>query len=140
MTTSSSSAKALLDELSLDSVDEVSGAADPPIGARSAIVEVTADVPPVVPAPSQRSKPAAMTVTRTSSPISSSMTAPKMMFASGWATPWMTSAASLTSNNPRSEPPEMFSKIPRAPSMDASSSGELIAARAAASARPSPEA
>ena len=46
---------------------------------------------------SQRSKPAAMTVTRTSSPMSSSITVPKMMLASGWATPWMTSAASLTS-------------------------------------------
>jgi hypothetical protein len=43
-----------------------------------------------------------MTVTRTSSPISSSMTVPKMMLASGCATPWMTSAASLTSNRPRS--------------------------------------
>ncbi len=31
------------------------------------------------------SKPAAMTVTRTSSPSASSMTAPKMMLASGWA-------------------------------------------------------
>ena len=35
---------------------------------------------------SQRSKPAAMTVTRTSSPMLSSITAPKMMLASGWAT------------------------------------------------------
>ena len=59
------------------------------------------------------------------------MTAPKMMLASGWATPWMTSAASLTSNRPRSLPPEMLSRMPRAPSMDASSSGLEMAARAA---------
>ena len=50
--------------------------------------------------PSQRSKPAAMTVTLTSSPISSSMTVPKMMFASWWATPWMISAAAFISNRP----------------------------------------
>ncbi len=53
-----------------------------------------------------------MTVTRTSSPISSSMTAPKMMLASGWATSWMTVAASLTSNRVRSLPPQMFSRMP----------------------------
>ena len=87
---------------------------------------------------SHRSKPAAMTVTRTSSPISSSMTVPKMMLASGWATPWMTSAASFTSNRPRSLPPAMDSRIPRAPSIDASSSGLEMAARAALSDRPSP--
>src|SRR5699024_7518216 len=34
------------------------------------------------------SKPAAITVTRTSSPRLSEMTAPKMMLASGWATSW----------------------------------------------------
>ena len=79
-----------------------------------------------------------MTVTRTSSPISSSMTAPKMMLASGWATPWMISAASLTSKRPRALPPEMLRRMPRAPSIDASSSGLEIAARAAATARPSP--
>ena len=80
-----------------------------------------------------------MTVTRTSSPISSSMTVPKMMLASAWATPWMTSAASLTSNRPRSLPPAMVNRMPRAPSMEASSSGLEMAARAALSARPSPE-
>ena len=53
---------------------------------------------------SQRSKPAAITVTRTSSPISSSMTVPKMMFASGCATAWMISIASFTSNSPSSGP------------------------------------
>ncbi len=39
--------------------------------------------------------------------------APKMMLASGWATPWMTSAASFTSNKPRSLPPEMLSRMAR---------------------------
>ena len=89
--------------------------------------------PPLPFSSSQRSKPAAMTVTRTSSPISSSMTVPKMMLASGWATPWMISAASLTSNRPRSLPPAMLSRMPRAPSMDASSSGLEMAPRAALS-------
>ena len=51
------------------------------------------------------SKPAAMTVTRTSSPRVSSMTAPKMMLASGWAASATSVAASLISNRPRSEPP-----------------------------------
>ncbi len=82
-----------------------------------------------VPPSSQRSKPAAMTVTRTSSPSSSSMTEPKMMLASGCATPWITSAASLTSKSPRSLPPEMLSRMPRAPSMEASSSGVEMAVR-----------
>src|SRR5437588_821917 len=50
----------------------------------------------------------------------------------------MISAASFTSNSPRSLPPEMFSRIPRAPSIDASSSGLEIAARAALMARPAP--
>ena len=79
-----------------------------------------------------------MTVTRTSSPIASSIAMPAMMFASGCATPWMISAASFTSNSPRSLPPEMFSRIPRAPSMDASRRGLEMAARAALTARPSP--
>ena len=46
------------------------------------------------------SKPVAMTVTLTSSPMRSSMTVPKMMFASGSAASLMISAASLTSNRP----------------------------------------
>ena len=79
-----------------------------------------------------------MTVTRTSSPIASSMTLPKMMLASGWATPWMISAASLTSNRPRSGPPAMLRRMPLAPSIDASSSGLVMAARAALTDRPSP--
>ncbi len=68
------------------------------------------------------------------------MTAPKMMFASGWAASLTSWAASLISNRPRSEPPEMESRTPRAPSMDASSSGEEIAITAAALARSSPRA
>ena len=56
-----------------------------------------------------------MTVTRTSSPRASSMTAPKMMLASTaaeLATSW---AASLISKSPRSEPPWMDSSTPWAP-------------------------
>ena len=45
-----------------------------------------------------------ITVTRTSSDMLSSITAPKMMFAFGSAAFWMISAASLTSNRPRSLP------------------------------------
>ncbi len=59
--------------------------------------------PRVFPIPPTRwSKPVPITVTRTSSPRLSSMTAPKMMLASGSAAFWMISAASLTSNRPRS--------------------------------------
>ncbi len=65
------------------------------------------------------------------------MTAPKMMLASGWACSEMTWAASLISNRPRSEPPAMESRTPCAPSMLASSSGELTAISAAATARSS---
>ena len=68
----------------------------------------------------------------------SSITAPKMMLASGCATAWMISAASFTSKSPRSEPPAMLRTMPRAPSIDASSSGDVMAARAALAARPSP--
>ena len=84
------------------------------------------------------SKPAAMTVTRTASPIESSMTLPKMMLASGCATEWMISAAWVTSESVTSVPPTMFIKMPRAPSIEASSRGEVMAARAAFTARPSP--
>src|ERR671911_5057 len=86
------------------------------------------------------SNPAAITVTRTSSPSESSITVPKMMLASGWAASWTSDAASLISNRPRSEPPAMHSSTPRAPSIDASSSGELTALLAACTARPSPRA
>ena len=80
--------------------------------------------------------PAAMTVMRTSSPSASSMTAPKMMLASGCAAWPMISAASFSSNSPRSDGPLTLSRMPRAPSMLASSSGLEIAARAAVTARP----
>src|SRR5271167_3737018 len=40
--------------------------------------------------------------------------------------------------SPRSEPPAMLSTMPRAPSMEASSSGDVMAALAALAARPSP--
>ena len=86
------------------------------------------------------SKPVAITVTRTSSPIESSITAPKMMFESLSAAAATISAASLTSNRPRSWPPVMLSRIPVAPSTDSSSSGEAIAAFAASTARVSPRA
>ena len=79
-------------------------------------------------------------VTRTSSPRASSMTAPKMMFASACAASWTRRAASLISNRPRSEPPWIESSTPCAPSMLASSSGEEIAISAAWTARSSPRA
>src|SRR3954447_2454136 len=81
-----------------------------------------------------------MTVTRTSSPSASSMTAPKMMLASGCAASVTSCAASLISNRPRSEPPAMDSSTPRAPSMLCSSSGLEMAASAASTARLSPRA
>ncbi|OLL71220.1 hypothetical protein Ae168Ps1_5723 [Pseudonocardia sp. Ae168_Ps1] len=84
------------------------------------------------------SNPAAITVTRTSSPRESSITVPKMMFASGCAASWTSDAASWISNSPRSEPPAIESSTPCAPSIDASSSGELMAFSAACTARPSP--
>ena len=86
------------------------------------------------------SKPVAITVTRTSSPRASSITAPKMMLEFGSAALWTISAASLTSNRPRSWPPVMLSRIPMAPSTDSSSSGEEIAILAASAARFSPAA
>ncbi len=46
--------------------------------------------------------------------------------------------ASVTSSRVNVLPPTMFIKMPRAPSMEASSSGEVMAARAALTARPSP--
>src|SRR5437867_3752282 len=68
----------------------------------------------------------------------SSITAPKMMFASGSAAAWMISAASLTSNSARSGPPVIVNSTPRAPSMDCSRSGDWMAWRAASAARVSP--
>ena len=84
--------------------------------------------------------PVAITTTRMSSPSASSITAPKITFAFWSAAPVTTSAASLTSNRPISEPPVMLSRIPVAPSIDDSSSGEETALRAASAARFSPEA
>ena len=86
------------------------------------------------------SKPAAITVTRTSSPSASSMTAPKMMLASACAACDTSAAASLISNRPRSEPPAIESSTPCAPSIEASSSGLETAISAAATARSSPRA
>ena len=63
------------------------------------------------------------------------MTAPKMTLAFRSAAPVTTSAASFTSNRPRSAGPVMLSRIPVAPSIDDSSSGELTAVRAASLAR-----
>ncbi len=60
----------------------------------------------------------------------SSITAPKITLASGSAVE-MISAASLTSNRPRSRPPVMLRSMPVAPSIDDSSRGEDMAARAA---------
>ena len=51
---------------------------------------------------------------RTSSPSASSITAPKMMLASGCAASPMISAASLTSNRPRSDGPDTLRRMPRA--------------------------
>ena len=86
------------------------------------------------------SKPAAITVTRTSSPSASSMVAPKMMLASGCTASATSAAASLISNRPRSEPPAIESSTPWAPSMQASSSGLETAISAAATERSSPRA
>ncbi len=68
------------------------------------------------------------------------MTAPKMTFAFWSAALVTTSAASFTSKRPISGPPVMLSRIPVAPSIEVSSSGEETAARAASAARFSPEA
>ncbi len=81
-----------------------------------------------------------MTVTRTSSCSASSMTAPKMMLASGSAASAITSAASLTSNKPKLELPVMLSNMPLAPSIEASNSGLEMASRAALTARSSADA
>ena len=56
--------------------------------------------------------PVAMAVTRTSSPIASSITAPKMTFAFESAALVTTCAASSTSASPRSGPPVMLRRMP----------------------------
>ena len=85
-------------------------------------------------------KPVAITVTRTSSPIDGSITAPKMTFAFASAAAVTTSAASFTSKRPTSGPAVTLSRIPVAPSIDDSSSGDETAIRAASAARFSPAA
>src|SRR5919202_5280521 len=62
------------------------------------------------------------------------------MLASGSTAAWIVSAASVTSASVRSGPPETFSSTPCAPSIETSSSGLEIAARAALTARLSPRA
>jgi hypothetical protein len=84
-------------------------------------------------------KPVAMTVTRSSSPMPSSMTAPKMMFASSCASSWISVAASLASWSARSGLPVMLISTPLAPRIERSSSSGLeIAFCAASTARFSP--
>src|SRR3989338_4656498 len=77
------------------------------------------------------SNPVATTVILTSSSISSSMTVPKMILASGSTDLVMNLAASSTSCMDKSLPPVILNNTPRAPSIESSSNGESIAARAA---------
>ena len=72
---------------------------------------------------SQRSKPAAITVTLTVPPSDSSTTVPKIMFASGCATPSTSSAASFTSFNVKLLEPVIDRSIPLAPSIGDSKRG-----------------
>ena len=104
------------------------------------IASATRSVPRCFGPGSPPSKPAAMTVTRTSSPRVSSTAVPRMMFAPSNTASRTSWAASLISNRPRSEPPWTESSTPCAPSMLASSSGEEIASSAAWTARSSPRA
>jgi hypothetical protein len=60
-----------------------------------------------------------------------------MMFVSSVAAWRTTSAASLTSSSVRSSPPAIESRIPRAPTISVSISGERSARSAASRARPS---
>ena len=103
-----------------------------PVGRGSAAVDPSARR-------ARPSKRVAITVIQTSSSTDSSMLAPKMMFASGWAASWTTFAASETSSSERSEPPVIDSRIERAPSTEVSRSGEETALSAARTARLSPE-
>ena len=81
--------------------------------------------------------PVATTVTQTWPASRSSTVAPKMMFVSSVAAWRTTSAASLTSSSVRSSPPAIESRIPRAPTISVSMSGERSARSAASRARPS---
>jgi hypothetical protein len=60
----------------------------------------------------EASNPVAITVMAISSPIRSSMTVPKMMFASGSAVARMISAASSTSNRLSVGPPVTLNSTP----------------------------
>ena len=82
-------------------------------------------------------KPVATTVTQTWPVSRSSTVAPKMMFVSSVAAPRITSAASFTSTSVRSSPPAIERRMPRAPVISASISGERSARSAASRARPS---
>ena len=80
-----------------------------------------------------------MTVIFSSSPISSSITLPKMILASSCAASWMSEQAWLTSTSVMFPPPVMLIRIPVAPSIcTSSSSGLSIAILAAISARSGP--
>src|SRR5690348_7641085 len=72
--------------------------------------------------------PVAITVTFTASSIDSSRTAPKMMFALSAAACWTMLEASCTSWSVSALDPVMFSRMPCAPLMDASSSRGLAIA------------
>ena len=86
------------------------------------------------------SNPVAITVTKISSSKLSSITAPKIIFASGSTLRWINSAAVFTSCNPRLVPPVILIITPLAPSIDVSSNGLWIACFAASSALFSPDA
>ena len=84
-------------------------------------------------------KPVAITVILSRSPIASSITLPKMMFASSWAASWISEQAWFTSTRVMFPPPVMLIRMPVAPSICTSSrSGLSTAARAATIARVSP--
>jgi hypothetical protein len=72
-------------------------------------------------------KPVAITVTWTSPPIESSITAPKMTFAFWSAAPGDDLGRLVDLEEADVEPPVTLSRIPVAPSIDASSSGEETA-------------
>ena len=76
-----------------------------------------------------------MTVTQTWPFSRSSTVAPKMMLVSSVAAPRTTSAASLTSSSVRSSPPAIESRMPLAPTISVSISGDLSARSAASRAR-----
>src|SRR5579862_6579380 len=84
-----------------------------------------------------RPMPVATTVTHTWPVSRSSTVAPKMMFVSSVAAERIASAASLTSISVMSSPPATESRMPVAPVISSSMSGERSARSAASFARPS---